>query len=251
MVRKDRSSFSVVHESAGTAIVQVMSAKRDDEVAVNGSNTHRLATGADDVRDEPDKRAYSSPGSQRKGGGCLITGLTIRKVPRGRPPSPWLGRRPRRAPGGDEGFHPGEAARPGAGGPTLDRAAVIKPSPNQTLLPLGGTFRGDGCHSRRTMRPTARNLPRSPCRTGPANQVQPQIVLFLGMRQVHDCLGPSNILVICQITNGPDPKRLLQGVSVAAGQTQGRQRSVDQRSELHRPRLAVRERGGLGPVGQG
>jgi hypothetical protein len=65
-----------------------------------------------------------------KGGGCLIAGLA---GPRGRPPSPWLGRRPRRTPGGDRGcvWRCGTA---GAGGPTLSRAAVLQPLPSQALL---------------------------------------------------------------------------------------------------------------------
>jgi len=33
--------------------------------------------------------------------------------------------------------------------------------------------------------------------------------LLLGMRQVHDCMCSSDIFVICQVTNGPDPKRFL------------------------------------------
>jgi hypothetical protein len=41
------------------------------------------------------------------------------------------------------------------------------------------------------------------------NQGQPPIVLLLGVREVHDCLCSSDIFVIRQVTNGPDPKRFL------------------------------------------
>ena len=87
-------------------------------------------------------------------------------VPRGRPPSPWLGRRPRRTPGADGSFHPGEAARPGRGGSTLDRAAVIRPSPSQTLLPLAGRHIPRRPLPRQDDATHGRNLQGSPCRTG-------------------------------------------------------------------------------------
>jgi hypothetical protein len=59
--------------------------------------------------------------------------------PRGRPPSPWLGRRPRRTPGGDRGYA-WRCGTAGAGGPTLSRAAVLQPLPSQALLLADDTF---------------------------------------------------------------------------------------------------------------
>ena len=60
--------------------------------------------------------------------------------PRGRPPSPWLGRRPRRTPGGDRGCA-WRCSTAGAGGPTLSRAAVLQPLPSQALLLANDTSR--------------------------------------------------------------------------------------------------------------
>jgi hypothetical protein len=169
--------------------------------------------------------------------------------PRGRPPSPWLGRRPRRTPGGDRGYA-WRCGTAGAGGPTLSRAAVLQPLPSQALLLADDTFAA-------TDATTERHGDRQPRFAGMAMSHRTpsgrdhSSFLFLGMGQVHDCLGSSDVLVVGQIPNGPHPKRLFQGVGVVAGQAQGGQWRVDQLGELQRPRLGVRGRGGLGPVGQG
>jgi hypothetical protein len=137
MVRKDRSSFSVVHEPAGTAISQVMSAKPDDEVAVNGSNAHRLATGADDFRvnltNEPIRLRVRSAKVEAASSPVL---RYARCLGAGHHPHGSAGARGERQAVTKAFILARRHA--GAGGPTLDRAAVIKPSPNQTLLPLGG-----------------------------------------------------------------------------------------------------------------
>ena len=68
----------------------------------------------------------------------------------------------------------------------------------------------------------------------------------LFVRQVHDGLGPSDILVVRQLANALDAKRLCQGVGNTAGQAQGGHWGVGQARELIHIRLVVWRRMGVG-----
>jgi hypothetical protein len=60
-----------------------------------------------------------------------------------------------------------------------------------------------------------------PARTGRISGEGNRSPWSLFVCQVHDCLGPSDVLVVRQVANAPDAKRLVQGVGSTAGQAQG------------------------------
>jgi hypothetical protein len=124
---------------------------------MNGNNWYRLARrGADDFRDvNRTKRTFSSLDSQPMQRWRLSHGRrAVCRGPRGRPPSPWLGRRPRR-----ERQAVTElllARRHGRGGganpqPCRSPTTVAEPGP----VTRWRTFRGDRCHDRTKMAPVA------------------------------------------------------------------------------------------------
>jgi hypothetical protein len=100
---------------------------------------------------------------------------TVRHVvPRGRPSSPWLGRRLKRTPGTTEASYPGKAARPGRGAnprPCRSPKTVTEPAP----VTAGRHICGSPCHDK-TMQSTATR-----CRIAMSHRIpnpgQPQIVI--------------------------------------------------------------------------
>src|SRR5215218_10818226 len=89
--------------------------------------------------DEADKCAPLHLRFACKGGGCLIAGLAGRGgLGAGHHPHGWAGARGERQAVTEA--MPGGAARPGRGGPTLSRAAVLQPLPSQALLSADDTF---------------------------------------------------------------------------------------------------------------
>ena len=120
-------------------------------------------------------------------------------APRGRPPSPWLGRHLGRTPGCEGSSPPGRAARPRAGA-NLGRATV-------TIV--------------------AHQLPPGPI-PGPGQQITVRSFSLAASR----LLGPSDIPVVCQVANGLDVKGPLQGVGITAGQAKRCHWSVCQASSF-------------------
>ena len=110
----------------------------------------------------------------------------------------------------------------GAPGPTaIPMALAGAPGRTQEVRGLtswqSGTAKGGGHPS---------TVPRSwiaakPFAPGQCQGEGNRSLWVLLVRQVHDCLGPSDIFVVCQVANALDVKGLLQGVGITAGQAQG------------------------------
>src|SRR5215213_9887521 len=78
-----------------------------------------------------------------------------------------------------------------------------------------------------------------PTRTGRSQGEGDRSPWSLLVGQVHDGLGPSDVLVVRQVANALDAKRLVQGVGMIPGQAQRGHWGVGQSHELVHIRLVV------------